>query len=75
MIPPILLIMTDANGFTTCLDGHGDQDLGRERLLREAGRIPLMAPIDLDRWELSGQSQFPHTLKWKHINHIQWWGS
>lgn len=43
---PALYILTDANGFTTATEPT------QEAAFREAGRVPLLAPITVHRWKL-----------------------
>lgn len=44
MTLPAMYILTDANGFTTCCEAT------QEAAFREAGRVPLLAPIEVVHW-------------------------
>lgn len=74
-IMPDLYVMQDANGFVTCV-----QEWTPYLVLKEGGRVPLLAPIHVWHWKLHGDPQ-PQgitgrwTAEWKLDREFVWDGS
>lgn len=58
-----MYILTDANGFTTCCEAT------QEAAFREAGRVPLLAPIEVFHWHRGS------TPEWHLFHRFLWNGS
>ena len=68
--PAQLLILTDARGFTTCVEEVG-------RIMHEAGRVPLLAPIHVTCWQRIGLGypEFGQTGGWVRREDYDWPGT
>ncbi len=53
-----MYILTDARQFTTICDAN------RECLFREAGRVPLLAPITITHWLRTGSDTWKRAADW-----------
>lgn len=61
-----LYIMTDARGYTTCCAAS------RDAMFREAGRIPLLAPITVTSWTPIGDGL--RAADWRRLDRWVWKG-